>query len=100
TASEALQTRGWVIPERGMARLRALLPVLSASLAATFRQAQQLSWVLTVRGVGVRGHRPRFGELRLGQLDWIVLVAGLVAAFLLLAATLAGLGRSPLWPVG
>ncbi len=100
TASEALQTRGWVIPERGMARLRALLPVLSAALAATFRQAQQLSWVLTVRGVGVRGHRPRFGELRLGQLDWIVLVAGLAAEFLLLAATLAGFGRSPLWPVG
>ncbi len=100
TVSEAVQTRGWDIPERGIARLRALLPVLSASLAATFRQAQQLSWVLTVRGVGVRGHRPRFGELRLGRVDWLVLVAGLALEFLFLTATLAGFGRSPLWPVG
>jgi energy-coupling factor transport system ATP-binding protein len=100
TAAEALQTRGWIIPERGMARLRALLPVLSVALAATLRQAQQLAWVLTVRGVGARGNRPRFGELRLQQHDRLLLLAGLLMEAVLFVATLAGLGRSPLWPWG
>ena len=98
TAAEALQTRGWVIPERGMARLRALLPVLSVALAATFRQAQQLAWVLTVRGVGAPGTRLRFGDLQLRQRDWIVLVAGMAVELAVLLLTLGGLGRSPLWP--
>jgi len=100
TAAEALQTRGWVIPERGMARLRALLPVLSVALAATFRQAQQLAWALAVRGVGARGTRLRFGDLQLRRLDWAILVGGLVLELWLLVLTLLGLGRSPLWPVG
>jgi len=98
TAAEALQTRGWIIPERGMARLRALLPVLSVALAATLRQAQQLSWALAARGVGRRGNRPRFADLRLRALDWSVLVTGAALAALLLVAALAGVGRSPLWP--
>ncbi|MCX7624153.1 MAG: ATP-binding cassette domain-containing protein, partial [Thermomicrobium sp.] len=100
TAAEALQTRGWVIPERGMARLRALLPVLSVALAATLRQAQQLGWVLTVRGVGARGTRPHFAELRLSRLDRFVLIGGACAELALLLATLAGLGRAALWPWG
>ncbi|MDW8061028.1 MAG: ATP-binding cassette domain-containing protein [Thermomicrobium sp.] len=99
TATEALQTRGWSIPERGMARLRALLPVLSVALAATLRQAQQLSWVLAVRGVGTGGHRPQFGERRLRPVEWVLLLGGLALELSLLAATLAGLGRSPLWPL-
>ncbi len=100
TAAEALQTRGWIIPERGMARLRALLPVLSVALAATLRQAQQLGWALAARGVGRRGNRPHFADLRMRALDWSVLVAGAALAAALLVAALAGVGRSPLWPLG
>jgi energy-coupling factor transporter ATP-binding protein EcfA2/energy-coupling factor transporter transmembrane protein EcfT len=99
TAAEALQTRGWIIPERGMARLRALLPVLSVALAATLRQAQQLSWALAARGVGRRGNRPHFADLRMRALDWSVLVTGAALAAALLVAALAGVGRSPLWPL-
>ncbi len=99
TAAEALQTRGWVIPERGMARLRAYLPVLSVALAATLRQAQQLSWVLIARGVGARGARVRFGTLALRPRDRILLVAGVALEAALLGWTLLGAARSPLWPL-
>ncbi len=99
TAAEALQTRGWIIPERGMARLRAYLPVLSVALAATLRQAQQLSWVLIARGVGARGARVRFGRLELRPRDRVLLVAGLALEAVLLGWTLLGSARSPLWPL-
>jgi energy-coupling factor transporter transmembrane protein EcfT len=82
-----------------MARLRALLPVLSVALAATLRQAQQLSWALAARGVGRRGNRSHFADLRMRALDWSVLVTGAALAAALLVAALAGVGRSPLWPL-
>lgn len=109
--AEALQTRGLIIPPRGLARLRALLPVLSAALVATLRQAQQLGWVLSVRGVGssrwqhplapsspARQQRPRFALLTLQRRDLIIgSIVGILEIALILW-TLAGFGRSPLWP--
>lgn len=97
-ASEALQTRGLRIPPRGWARLRALLLVLLAALVATLRQAQHLGWALTVRGLGTAraGTRPVLPPLQ--RRDRLALGLGLAAETALFVATLAGLGRSPLWP--
>lgn len=94
SVSEAQQSRGLVLEGRGIARARAMIPILVASLVTALRMSEQLSWTLEARAFGAPVKRTTLHDLSMRAVDWVWLIAIMVGFGGLLALTFwLGFGR-------
>jgi energy-coupling factor transport system permease protein len=97
--SDAQQARGLRLDRGGwLKRLRAYLPILVAMIIAALRTMDNLSRALEARALGAAPQRTSLKTLALTRRDWAVLIAGGLAAIILLLARLAWkFGAHPLY---
>jgi energy-coupling factor transport system permease protein len=96
---EAQQARGLRL-DRGswLKRLRAYLPILVAMIITALRTMDSLSRALEARALGAAPERTSLKVLRFTRRDWAVLLAGGLAAIILLSARLVlKFGAHPLY---
>jgi energy-coupling factor transporter transmembrane protein EcfT len=98
TVRDAQLARGLRLEGRGaLGRVRALFPVLIATLVATLRAVEGLAMALEARGFGGPAKRSSLRPLRMRPADWLALALVLVGAGTVLAARLLlGVGARPL----
>lgn len=97
--AEAQQARGLRL-DRGswLARLRAYLPILVAMIITALRTMDHLSRALEARALGASARRTSLKTLEMALPDWLVLLAGGLAAIILFYARLAlDFGAHPLY---
>lgn len=94
TVSEAQQSRGLILHGNVFRRARQMIPILVAALVSAFRASEQLAMTLESRGFGAARQRTVLRDLRMELVDWIVLIAVLAGAVVLVYLALAhGFGR-------
>ncbi|MGC9521615.1 MAG: energy-coupling factor transporter transmembrane component T family protein [Anaerolineae bacterium] len=75
TVRDAQSARGWTLEGNPVRRLRAYIPVLVAVLIGTLRMSDQLTLALASRGLETMKTRTTWRPLRMGTLDWAILIA-------------------------
>lgn len=101
---QAQQARGLeYLNERGLGRVRALMPVLVPMVIQSFRASEQMGIALEARGYGVKGvQRTYLNAIRFRTTDWLIVIVGVAVAAAVLLALIQGssAGAGPLWPLG
>ncbi|MFN2291463.1 MAG: energy-coupling factor transporter transmembrane component T family protein [Anaerolineae bacterium] len=97
TVREAQQARGWIVNQGNfVARARAHVPVLVATIISSLRLSDSLGLALAARGLGYPTQRTSLHGLHFGTRDWLVTVLLTVFFGGLLAVRLAtGFGAAP-----
>ncbi len=97
--AEAQQARGLRLDRGGwLKRLRAYLPILVAMIITALRTMDNLSRALEARALGAAPRRTSLKTLRFTRRDWAILLAGGLAAIILLSARVVWkFGAHPLY---
>ena len=97
TVREAQEARGWIV-NRGnfVARARAHVPILVATIISSLRLSDRLPLALAARGLGHPARRTTLHGLHFGTRDWVVTALLTVVLGGLIALRLAtGFGATP-----
>ena len=97
---QAQQARGLEYEtQRGLKRVRKMMPVLVPMIIGSFRSSEQMAVALEARGYGARGVQRTFLKvLRMNAADWMLIAGGMVVTGgLLVLVALVGFGSDPIY---